>query len=47
MLKYVALFNEFESLIQNGRLKAGFKLPSIRQLSDQHQCILCRSKRIS
>jgi DNA-binding transcriptional MocR family regulator len=38
MLKYVALFNEFESLIQNGRLKAGFKLPSIRQLSDQHQC---------
>ncbi|MFC9598144.1 PLP-dependent aminotransferase family protein [Peribacillus butanolivorans] len=38
MLKYVALFNEFESLIQNGQLKAGFKLPSIRQLSDKHQC---------
>ncbi|MDW7615377.1 PLP-dependent aminotransferase family protein [Peribacillus simplex] len=38
MLKYEALFNEFESLIQNGQLKAGFKLPSIRRLSEQHQC---------
>lgn len=38
MLKYVALFNDLESRIQNGQFNAGSKLPSIRKLCEQYQC---------
>ncbi|MGG2092164.1 PLP-dependent aminotransferase family protein [Bacillus sp. S13(2024)] len=38
MYKYLNVFNDLERLIQNGELKEGDKLPSIRSLSTHYKC---------
>ncbi|WP_442602833.1 aminotransferase-like domain-containing protein [Paenibacillus sp. KN14-4R] len=38
MYKYLTLLNDLESMIQEGQIKEGDKLPSIRDLADQYQC---------
>ncbi|TKI02160.1 PLP-dependent aminotransferase family protein, partial [Bacillus wiedmannii] len=38
MYKYLHVFNDLESMIQNGEIKEGKKLPSIRTLVTQYEC---------
>ncbi|MFD3449013.1 PLP-dependent aminotransferase family protein [Microbacteriaceae bacterium 4G12] len=38
MYKYLIVFNDLEKLIQDGELKEGDKLPSIRSLSKRYEC---------
>ena len=38
MYKYLHVFNGLESMIQNGEIKEGKKLPSIRTLVTQYEC---------
>ncbi|MCR8643261.1 PLP-dependent aminotransferase family protein [Paenibacillus sp. N1-5-1-14] len=38
MYKYAVLLNDLETMIQEGRIKDGEKLPSIRDLAEQYAC---------
>ncbi|TKI22561.1 GntR family transcriptional regulator, partial [Bacillus mycoides] len=38
MYKYLHVLNDLESMIQNGEIKEGKKLPSIRSLVTQYEC---------
>lgn len=38
MYKYLAVLNHLEDMIQQGEIKEGNKLPSIRYLVNQYQC---------
>ncbi|OJD58475.1 PLP-dependent aminotransferase family protein [Bacillus sp. NH11B] len=38
MYKYLHVLNDLESMIQNGKIKEGKKLPSIRALVTQYEC---------
>ncbi|PFB31976.1 GntR family transcriptional regulator [Bacillus cereus] len=38
MYKYLHVFNDLESMIQNGEIKEGKKLPSIRTLVTKYEC---------
>ena len=38
MYKYLHVLNNIENMIQNGEIKEGKKLPSIRTLVTQYEC---------
>ena len=38
MYKYLNILNDIENMIQNGEIREGKKLPSIRSLVTQYEC---------
>ena len=38
MYKYLHILNDIENMIQNGEIREGKKLPSIRSLVTQYEC---------